>query len=80
MTLAWINPDERLERLVVIAPHGRDYHRLNPTLLIALPACAAPAGRWLTADRIFAHQLDRLPCNQCWPDQKEATDDGQETN
>ncbi len=78
MTLAWINPDERLERLVVIAPHGRDYHRLNPDLLIALPACAAHTSRWVTADIHLAHLLDRRPCTQCWPDQKDTN--GQETN
>jgi hypothetical protein len=79
VTLAWINPDERLERLVVIAPHGRDYHRLNPALLIAIPACAAFTKRWVTTDVTLAQQLDRLPCSQCWPDPPRTTD-GQETD
>lgn len=77
MTLAWIHPDERLERLVVIAPHGRDYHRLNPALLISAPACAAHTTDWITADIELAHKLDRQECNQCWPASEETY--GQET-
>lgn len=71
MTLAWIDHDVRVDRLVVIAPHGRDYHRLNPAKLIPAPACAVHTARWLTADIDLAHQLERLPCNQCWPDQED---------
>lgn len=70
MTLAWIGRHTSTERLVVIAPHGRDYHRLNPALLIAAPACKTRVARWVTVDDEFAHLLDRQACQQCWPEEE----------
>ena len=63
---------ETTAQLVLIAPHGRDYHQLRTTSPFEdpKPKCAVHADRWIAIAAEGADLLERRPCPACHQENK----------